>query len=884
VITVATALPEPRQAVRGLVSLADRARELYDRALADPAETCLAAAALVSQARDAACPEGLALALRTEACARRGVLEHEAARVLLDEALRVARRVRSRTLLADILIGRAAVNQELGWIAAAQRDIERATPLVSSTAAAELLLQQAALYQNAGRLAQAAVIYRRLISNEDARVDVLAKIANNLALIEIQLGRPAAAFARVDEAAIRARQVGPALVALVAQTRAWVTLQAGRVGESLRQFDRAGALYRQAGLPLGEHHLEHADALLDLRLVSEADALASRAAAEFDAHGVGLMAAEARLRVARLALMSGDAERAAHETERAAAIFHKQGRSGWAAQAVVIAAEASIAAGRTSGSILSAAVRAAETLEDCHLSGNAVEAHLAAGRIACELGRLPSAITSLTRAAQLAAPRSTLVRLKGHLAAATAARLQSQDQEVLRHCRHGLRDLARHRVALPSIELRALASGHGIELGRMGLDVLVREGRASRVLEWLERTRAAALVAVEPPEPDVVHEDLAALRSVQAEMAQLQGGQETQSQRLLSRQAVLEGRIRRATWVSDTVDRGSQQLLGCTELRRALDGRVLAEYAVLDGELLAVVLEPRRSRLVRLGSLRPVQIEAEALLFALRRLARPTRPASLAAARMSADKSLRRLTDSLLGPLRIAADEPMLVVPSAALRLIPWSALHPASVAVAPSAASWAASRASRRIPEARTVLIAGPDLPGALTEVDRLRRLHENPVVLTPPESTTDAALKALAGADLAHLACHGRLRSDSPTFSSLVLSDGELTLHEMYLRGVAPRRLVLASCDSGADIEYAGDEVLGFVGATLARGAGGVVASSVTVPDGSVIPLMCGLHEAILRGASLADALHEARRGLDLGQPEEFAAWCAFNAFGAA
>ena len=98
-----------------------------------------------------------------------------------------------------------------------------------------------------------------------------------------------------------------------------------------------------------------------------------------------------------------------------------------------------------------------------------------------------------------------------------AASLLDDDAGVLAYCRRGLGDLARHRTALPSVELRALASGHGAELGQLGLEVMVRGGSATRVLDWMERTRAAALLAVEPPGGADV-DDLEALRGIHAEL------------------------------------------------------------------------------------------------------------------------------------------------------------------------------------------------------------------------------------------------------------------------------------------------------------------------------------------------------------------------------
>jgi CHAT domain-containing protein len=181
-------------------------------------------------------------------------------------------------------------------------------------------------------------------------------------------------------------------------------------------------------------------------------------------------------------------------------------------------------------------------------------------------------------------------------------------------------------------------------------------------------------------------------------------------------------------------------------------------------------------------------------------------------------------------------------------------------------------------------VLVEGPHLPGATTEVQNLRKLYPDAVAITPPESTVPEVLRRLDGADLAHLACHGWLRSDNPLFSSLVLSDGPLTVQELHTSGVAPHRLVLASCQSGADVSYAGDEVVGFIGSVLARGTAGVVASVAAVPDVAAADLMVALHTELTEGATLAHALYAARGRLDRSDPAAYVNWCTFTSYGAA
>jgi tetratricopeptide (TPR) repeat protein len=861
-----------------------RAIAAYKGVVANPKEFGPVAVRLVADARRAGEPEALVAALRAEAWFERASLADERAKGLLDEAVRMASRHRLDARLGEVLVTRAAVNHELGRLAAAQRDLDRAASLAGGGRSAELELQQAALLQNMGHLSRAAAIYRRVLACPDPPAPVAAIMANNLALIEVQHGHADAALDLLDQAAKLAELVGPAVVALVAQSRGWAMVQAGRLTESLRMFGDAASLYEAAGLSLGEHYLEHVDALVDLRLLPEASEMAQRAVEQFEAQGVLLMGAEAQLRTAQLALLSGDHPTAVAAAEAASRSFRRQRRGAWAARATVVGVQARARGGEVSKVQLDAARRAAATLERLGIVSSAVDAYLVAGRVALLLGSAGVARRSLGRARELAAGGPVLTRLKGRVAAALQAQTLRDDRAAVEHCRAGLSDLTRHRAALPSMELRALASGHGADLGRLGLEVLLRTGSAQRVLEWMERTRSAALLAVEPPATEGIEAELAALWSVHAELAHARREQGTEPHELLAQQASIEARIRRDSWARQARVQLDGRLTPPAELRRLLGGQVLVEYGILDGELLAVVLEPRRTRLVRLAQLDRVRYESDALRFALRRLARAGTPDSLAAFRASAATGLRRLTELLLHPLAVDDDAPLVVVPPAVLQRLPWPALHPSPVAVAPSASFWARTRRAHPAAPAggSVVLVAGPDLPGAAAEIEALRRLHERPTVLAPPESTVRAVAGALDGAALAHLACHGRLRADNPTFSSLLLSDGPLTVHELHLRGLAPRRMILASCDSGADVSYEGNEMLGFVSALIARGTAGLVASAVMVPDLEAVALMRALHVRVVAGDTLAGALHAARTTLDRDDPAAFVSWCAFTAFG--
>jgi tetratricopeptide (TPR) repeat protein len=863
------------------------ARRVHEGVIADPRRFGPIAADLVRTARRSGPPEALALALRALGWAERARLAAAPAKKLLDEAAGIARRNGLDQVLADVLMSRAAVNQELGHLARAQRDLDAARPLVAPGRAAELVFQSAVLHQNLGRLAAAATAYRDLLDHAGTpdRIRVIA--ANNVAIIESQHGRHADALRHLDGAGPLAETVGPALVAMVIETRAWVTVHAGRLAEGIRLFDEAAGAFAAAGLPLGEHYVEYADALMDLRLIPEASDAARSAAEEFRLNGVPLMGAEAELRVAQLALLSGDPEQAEAASSAAVRSFDRQGRRAWKARAALVRAEARLQAGIATGADLRDARRVCKTLENQGTFSYAVPAYDVAGRIAAGLGRRREAVVLWRRAVELARRSPVLVRMRGSVAGAMAAALLSDDAGVLAHCRRGLSDLARHRTALPSVELRALASGHGEELGQLGLEVVVRGGSTPRVLDWMERTRAAALLAIEPPGGTDV-DDLEALRGIHAELETLATGDRTVGvpEPLLARQKAIEDRIRRASWHRRTENQATTATIRPARLRGLLGDRVLVEYAVLHDRLVAVVVEPRRSRLVTLGPAAVVLDQVRALFFALRRMTQPLPDSSLAAARLSADLRVRKLRTLLLAPLAVADDAELVVVPVGHLHGIPWSALRDAPISLAPSAALWARAREAtlRHRAPGPIVLVEGPSLAGATTEVRRLRDLYPGAAALTPPHSTAQEVLHRLDGADLVHLACHGWLRSDNPLFSSLVLSDGPLTVQELQTSGVAPHRLVLASCQSGADVSYAGDEVVGFISSLLARGTAGVVASVAAVPDVAAVDLMYALHEQLAKGRTLSQALFTARESLDRSDPAAFVNWCTFSAYGAA
>jgi tetratricopeptide (TPR) repeat protein len=861
-----------------------RVHEAYRGVINDPEGFRTRAAALVLEARRSGDPEALCLSLRASGWAERYALEHRHALELLNEAARIARRNRLGYVLGEVLVTRGAVLHELGRLSAARRDFDAAEPLIPPGQLAELTSQRATLFANQGDFASAASLYGRLLKNGTLSAEVRFKAATNLGIIQAYRGRSQEALALFNVADRAAEQVSPLYVALVAENRALVTVLAGHLADGVAQFDAARAKFQELGIPPGELFMEYSDALMQLRLLPEALEHAREAVTILDTHGVELMAAEARLNAASLALRSNRLDEAVVDAEAAMASFRRQHRAWGAAWATVIDLEARLRLGAIVRRDITRARRSALALERAGMQAYAVHAHLIAGQVAVASSRVADAMPFFTRAHHLSRRLPVLPRLKGTLAAALVAQLLGRPDRVRSLTRSGLDDLAGHRAALPSTELRALASGHGEELGRLGLAARIGSQSPVRVLEWMERTRAAALSVIDTEPMQDIGDALGELRAVYAELVAARQETGTEPAGLRARQTRIEQRIRSTTWGTQAKAAPGAST-SVPELRRALGGRALVEFDVLDGDLVAAVLEPRRTRVVSLGRVVDVQRDAESLLFLLRYLTATHGPASAVVDLLTnARQTIDRLSKTLIQPLGLSPDSELVVVPVSGLHSLPWAALHAAPVGLAPSGSMWARSADVQPSPAGRIVLAAGPELPGAQREIEQLARLHDDPVVIGPPESTMAAVAKALDDATLAHLACHCYIRSDNPTFSQLLLSDGFLTVHELDLRADVPYRVILAACESGADVAFEGNEVLGFVSTLMARGTAGVVASSVLVPDQDLLPLMTALHTAIAERQPLANALHTARASIEVADAKQFVASCAFNAYGAA
>lgn len=856
--------------ISGGVSLPTRGEDVLALAHSDPAEACEQAQRLLAVAGDDASARSLALEALGVAEKERQRLDEslghlrEAVGVADDAGLRT-RAARARMSLCMALVSR-------GEPEAALRECARAEGVLEGREAAHLRVRQALILQRLGQLDAALAAYDEVLPVLEATGDRdwQARLLTNRGVLHGYRRDFPAAERDLERAEALYHELGRTLAAAqVRHNLGFVAARKGDIPAALHSYDLAAATCRELDIVDWIGLADRCDLLLSARLLSEADELATRTVEQLARAGMESDLAEAQLTLANVKLLLGAPGAARECAEQARAAFSAQGREPWAALAQYVLLRAEWQAGQHTRDLFDRARRATVELDAAGWATAAVDAGLIAARTALELGDLQAAEHELVRHRAARQRGPVEVRARAWHAEALLRLARGNRGGADAALRAGMRALARHRATLGATELRAHISGHVDELARLGTRLAVDSGDPRRVLRWAERWRAGALFLrpVRPPDEEQLVRDLAELRATVAAVDQAAlAGQDTR--RLLRQQAALERAIqqrsRHARGLSDeTLD--TRALAAASE---RLGDRVLVEMVRVDDELYAVVVTPTRVRLAQLGSHRQAVEELHRLGFALRRLAVPRgKPAALTAARASADASASRLDRILLEPLQAHLDDrPLVIVPTGALHAVPWATLPSCvgrAVSVAPSLHHWYEAAGRRTAPAAheRVVLVGCTSPPHATGEVRALARLYPQAHTLVGEAAMVSAVTTAMDGAGLAHVACHGRFRSDNPLFSSLSLADGPLTVFDLERTGQAPRLLVLSACESGLSAVRPGDELMGLAATLFALGTTTLVASVVPVPDADTRNLMVAYHEQLQAGHGPAAALARAQ-----------------------
>jgi CHAT domain-containing protein len=172
-------------------------------------------------------------------------------------------------------------------------------------------------------------------------------------------------------------------------------------------------------------------------------------------------------------------------------------------------------------------------------------------------------------------------------------------------------------------------------------------------------------------------------------------------------------------------------------------------------------------------------------------------------------------------------------------------------------------------------------EIPRVHDEVLALSKLFDDSTTLIGDVATRAAVREAARGADLLHLACHGKFRPDNPLFSALRLGDGWLTVREAYDLELDGRLVTLSACETGLSSLGPGDELTGLLRGFFSAGCPTLLLSLWAVDDDSTRELMEELYTRLRAGESPAAALRAAQRAaLETYQHPYF--WAPFAVFG--
>jgi tetratricopeptide (TPR) repeat protein len=808
----------------------------------------------------------------------------------LRAALRLARASGSAGRQADVLatLGVALVYQ--GHSRRGLAAFDASLGLVAGQAAGHVLVRRGICMLVLGRHREALDDLRRAVRVLRSAGDTVweARALAARALVHLDCGAPARADADLSRAeGLFATTSQELEVAFVWHTRGRFAFHAGDVPRALSCLDEADRRYASLDAPNPEISIDRCAVLLSAGLPGDALRVTEAAIHGFAGQRVrATMQAEVLLSAARAALAAAQPQVAMAYAQTARRMFGAQGRPWFRSHAWLLQVQARFAVGPASARLLHQAEQVALALAGLG-SGDALQARLLAGRIAAAIGRPGEADRHLATAAQARHRRvAALARAQGWLAEALRADAVGNRRRLLGACRSGLAVLDEHLLTLGASELRAQAAAQGAELAALAQRAALARRRPRLLLVWSERWRASAL-AVPPARPvddAQLQADLTALRAVTSRLDQARAQGEPTA--LLQREQLrLEAAVRSRVLRSRGDGGGPGQRFDVDELLGELAGARLVQIVDIDGGLHLLVCGSGRVRWLTGGRSDDAAREVDFARFTLRRLAHG-RGAGQDGALAMLEAAGARLEAALLGPAgRHLGDGPVVVVPPGRLHAVPWSllpSLRDRVVSVAPAARTWLQARRAVPPPRSGAVLIRGPGLGAGGGEVPALAAEYPGATVLLSGTATARRVLDALDGAPLAHIAAHGTFRADSPLFSSLRMDDGPLTVHDLERLRRAPYRMVLSSCDSGVLAPAGANDLLGLASSLIPLGTAGIVASVVPVNDQATTGLMVGLHRHLRGGASLGQALREARAGA-CGDPVRAATAWSFVAMGA-
>jgi tetratricopeptide (TPR) repeat protein len=657
----------------------------------------------------------------------------------------------------------------------------------------------------------------------------------------------------------------------------------GRLSEALEHYERVRRRYVSidARGDAARLQAEEADAFAQTGLMAEAVAEYRAALEELDRHGLRLEALRARLGLARALGRLGRF----HEAARVLASIEGVEQLPPASAGILKTIQGELALATGSAAVAAAALEEALPLLVARPTEEAVaRTRLASARLA--LGNVAAAEDAAGQA--MAVARSHLLRpLEAELLHVTAlcARARGDEAAAMRSLRASMEAIESLRGTLQAARLRsAFVADHATAASDLVRE-LVRAGDGASLREALritERVRSRSLLdAIAGAVPvdalaehateeaaDLLRESAAIRHEANALFSRLDR-QPTIASSDLWRNAVLAIESRqRLVETRLGARQATHAAIAPPPSDEAIERLVAAEHAhlvsfVAGGRLLVIACRAGRIAAADVGDATEVADRVERFRFQVHRSLMSGGERAKRIER-DVDGALAALAEPMLAPFaELLADAPSLqCVPAGPLHALPFGVLpfkHVGGeplvarmpVATVPSLGVELALVAHRSECErvSGRVVVGVPDeaAPSIATEARTIGALDGTSRLLLGPEASIDAVLRTVPGAAIFHCASHGRFVAESPLRSGVRLSDGWLTVTDLFRWRIPGTVVVVSGCDTGRVAVEGGDELTGLQRGFFAAGAAGVVLSSWLAHDEATVDWMCDFHRRL-------------------------------------
>lgn len=305
------------------------------------------------------------------------------------------------------------------------------------------------------------------------------------------------------------------------------------------------------------------------------------------------------------------------------------------------------------------------------------------------------------------------------------------------------------------------------------------------------------------------------------------------------------------------------------QVQQILNGdQALVSYYILNGQLHAFVID--RNRMTSHAGIANASTLFQRWQFLRLQLERV--PAGAEILDQSYLHSIRDLSSGLVLPIyeRLRHFRTWTIIPHGWLHAFPFHGLTgPAGPLIdhhvfnyAPSASIFLHSQRSKQKKGGEILILGHADdyAPQIDREVKAIYQIFPQARLFTNRSADSTKLREFGTDSSIIHIASHGRFLKDKPLFSGLLLSDGWLTLPQIYGMRLPADLITLSGCETGTNEISGGDELLGLTRGFLYAGASSMLVSLWRVFDESSAFFMKIFYQAIADGITKRDAWQKA------------------------